>query len=130
MALDILVIYLDGIVLFDCHIVGAIVVDSTGAKHVQGLRAGSSDNADVSTALLNELVEHGVKPDRHRLFVNDGARALRNAMNAVSGPGNPVQHCRIHQLRKIMGHQQLWLLKAHLDALGKEKKLEQKKQVG
>jgi transposase-like protein len=102
--LEILVIYLDGIVLGDYHILGAIGVDSTGAKHVLGLRPGSSENADVATALLNELVEHGVKPDRHRLFVIDGAKALRNAINAVYGAGNPVQRCRIHKLRNVIGH--------------------------
>lgn len=34
------------------------------------------------------------------------------------------------QFRKVMGYQQLWMLKAHLDALGKEAELEQVKQAG
>jgi len=29
-----------------------------------------------------------------------------------------------------MGHQQLWMLKAHLDEMGKEEKLDQVKQAG
>lgn len=102
--LEILIIYLDAIVLGDFHVLGAIGVDATGAKHVLGLRPGSSENAVVATELLNDLVSKGVKPDRHRLFVIDGAKALRNAIDAVYGSQNPVQRCRIHKVRNVVGH--------------------------
>lgn len=102
--LDILIIYIDAICLGDYHILGAIGVDSTGSKHMLGLREGSSENSVVATELLNDLVARGVKPDRHRLFVIDGAKALRNAIDAVYGSNNPVQRCRIHKLRNVIGH--------------------------
>jgi len=102
--LDILIVYIDAICLGDYHILGAIGVDSTGSKHVLGLREGSSENSVVATELLNDLVARGVKPDRHRLFVIDGAKALRNAIDAVYGSNNPVQRCRIHKLRNVIGH--------------------------
>jgi len=102
--LEILVIYIDAIVLGDYHVLGAIGVDSTGAKHVLSLREGSSENSVVATDLLNDLVGRGVKPDRHRLFVIDGSKALRNAIDAVYGSKNPVQRCRIHKLRNVVGH--------------------------
>jgi putative transposase len=102
--LEILIIYLDAMVLGDYHVLGAIGVDSTGAKHVLGLREGSSENSVVATELLNDLVGRGVKPDRMRLFVIDGAKALRNAIDAVYGSANPVQRCRIHKLRNVIGH--------------------------
>lgn len=59
--LEILIIYLDAICLGDYHILGAIGVDSTGSKHVLGLREGSSENAAVAIELLNDLVARGVK---------------------------------------------------------------------
>lgn len=102
--LEILIVYIDAIVLGDYHILGAVGVDCTGAKHVLGLREGSSENSVVATELLNDLVSRGVKPDRHRLFVIDGAKALRNAIDAVYGSKNPVQRCRIHKLRNVIGH--------------------------
>ena len=102
--LEILIIYIDAIVLGDFHILGAIGVDSTGAKHVLALREGSSENSVVATELLNDLVSRGVKPDRARLFVIDGSKALRNAIDAVYGSNNPVQRCRIHKLRNVIGH--------------------------
>jgi transposase-like protein len=102
--LEILIIYIDGICLGDYHVLGAIGVDSTGSKHVLSLKPGSSENSVVATELLNDLVSKGVKPDRHRLFVIDGAKALRNAIDAVYGSANPVQRCRIHKLRNVIGH--------------------------
>jgi transposase-like protein len=69
-----------------------------------GLKPGSSENSVVATELLNDLVDRGVKPDRHRLFVIDGAKALRLAIDAVFGSDNPVQRCRIHKLRNVIGH--------------------------
>ena len=101
---DILVIYIDGIQFSDCHVIVALGVDSGGYKHVLGLREGSSENSGVATDLLNDLVERGVKPDRLRLFVIDGSKALRCAIDAVYGSKNPVQRCRNHKIRNVLGY--------------------------
>lgn len=102
--LDILIVYLDGIQFGDCHVIVAIGVDSGGFKHVLGLREGSSENSRVATDLLNDLVERGVKLDRRRLFVIDGSKALRCAIDAVYGSGNAVQRCRNHKIRNVLGY--------------------------
>jgi transposase-like protein len=104
--LEILVIYIDGIRLGEHHVLGAVGVDAAGNKHVLGLREGSSENAITVGELLKDLVDKGVKPqpNRRRLFVIDGARALRNAINEMYGSANPVQRCRIHKLRNVCGH--------------------------
>jgi len=101
---DILVIYIDGIQFGDCHVIVALGVDSGGSKHVLGLREGSSENSQVATDLLNDLVERGIKPNRLRLFVIDGSKALRCAINAVYGSKNPVQRCRNHKIRNVLGY--------------------------
>jgi putative transposase len=102
--LDILIMYIDGIQFGDCHVIVAIGVDSDGCKHVLGLREGSSENSRVATDLLNDLVERGVKPDRPRLFVIDGSKALRCAIDAVYGSENAVQRCRNHKIRNVLGY--------------------------
>lgn len=102
--LDILVIYIDGICLGSHHILGAIGVDSTGNKHVLGLRQGSSENTTTVSELLNDLVSKGVGPTRKRLFVIDGAKALRSAIDRVYGHDNPVQRCRNHKVRNVCDH--------------------------
>jgi transposase-like protein len=102
--IDILAVYIDGIQFGDCHVIVAIGVESGGSKHILGLREGSSENSRVATDLLNDLVERGVKPDRRRLFVIDGSKALRCAIDAVYGSDNPVQRCRNHKIRNVLGY--------------------------
>ncbi|MCH9033569.1 MAG: IS256 family transposase [Planctomycetes bacterium] len=101
---DILIVYIDGIVFSGHHVIVAIGVDSEGLKHVLGLRDGASENATVCTALLEDLVERGVKPDRRRLFVIDGSKALRKAIDAVYGQENPVQRCRNHKRKNVLDY--------------------------
>ncbi len=101
---EILVVYIDGIVFGGHHVIVAIGVDSEGYKHVLGLRDGASENATVCTALLEDLVERGVKPDQRRLFVIDGSKALRKAIDAVYGQENPVQRCRNHKRKNVLDH--------------------------
>lgn len=130
--LDILVIYIDGICLGSHHILGAIGVDSTGNKHVLGLRQGSSENTTTVSELLNDLVSKGVGPTRKRLFVIDGAKALRNAIDRVFGEDNPVQRCRNHKVRNVCDHlpkDQHTNAKATLRAAWKLDAAEGKKQI-
>jgi transposase-like protein len=102
--LDVLVVYIDGIRLGEHHVLGAVGVDCAGNKHVLGLRLGCSENTTTVSELLADLVERGVKPGRRRLFVIDGAKALRNAIGQAYGSDNPVQRCRIHKLRNVCDH--------------------------
>jgi len=101
---EILVIYLDGIEFAGHHILAAIGIDTDGHKHVLGVSQGAAENTTTVTALLEQMVERGVRPDRRRLFVVDGAKALRAAIDRVYGPHNPVQRCRNHKLRNVLGH--------------------------
>ena len=101
---DLLIIYIDGVQFGSHHVLGAVGVDGEGRKHVLGLREGASENAIVVVGLLEELVERGVKPDRRRLFVIDGAKALRKAIDQVYGSDNPIQRCRNHKIRNVLGH--------------------------
>lgn len=101
---DILVIYIDGMRFGASHVIAAVGVDAEGHKHVLGLRDGATENSEVVTALLEQLVERGVKPGRRRLFVIDGAKALRSAIDRVYGDKNPVQRCRNHKHRNVLGH--------------------------
>ena len=80
---DMVIIYLAGIQFGHYHVLAAVGVDDAGRKHVLGVRSGASENATVTTALLEDLVARGIRPDRRRLFVLDGAKALRNAIAQV-----------------------------------------------
>ena len=103
-AWDLLVIYLDGIQMGSHHVLAAVGVDSDGKQHVLGVREGASENAEVTSALLEDLVERGLDPGRRRLFVIDGSKALRKAIEKVFGQRHPIQRCRNHKLRNVLGH--------------------------
>jgi transposase-like protein len=102
--LDLLVIYIDGVRFGPHHVIGAIGVDADGRKHVLGLREGATENAVVVKDLLTDLVTRGVDPARRRLFVVDGSKALRTAIDAVFGPQHPVQRCRNHKVQNVLGY--------------------------
>ncbi len=101
---DILAVWIDGIQLGSYHVLCAVGVDETGRKHVLGLREGATENAVVAKALLEDLVARGLDPSRRRLFVIDGATALRTAIDAVFGDDTPVQRCRNHKVRNVTGY--------------------------
>ena len=99
---DLLVIYLDGIVYAEHHVIGAVGVDTEGNKHVLGIQLGTTENEAAVKDLLERLVAQGVDPGKKRLFVIDGSKALRAGINAVFGRANYVQRCRQHKLRNVM----------------------------
>jgi putative transposase len=107
---ELLVIYLDGIVFGDYHILAAVGVESSenpqqnGKKHVLGIAEGASENQVVAKGLLENLVARGLDPQRRYLFVIDGSKALRSAIDAVFGAKNPVQRCRHHKIENVMSY--------------------------
>ena len=101
---DVLMIYLDGIQFGNHHVLAAVGGDEDGKQYVLGVRSGAAENATVTTALLEDLVARGIRPDRRRRFVVDGAKARRSAIAQVFGAGNVGQRCRHHTLRNVVGH--------------------------
>jgi putative transposase len=99
-----LIIYIDGMAFGDHVMIGAVGVDLEGNKHVLAIREGATENAAVVKELLEDLVARGVNPEQKRLFVIDGSKALRTAINAVFGSHQPVQRCRAHKLRNVLDH--------------------------
>jgi putative transposase len=101
---DLLIVYLDGIQFGQIHVLVALGVDTKGYKHVLGLREGSSENATVVKDLLTDIVSRGLDPGRRRLFVIDGSKALRKAIDEVFGTANPIQRCRNHKVRNVLDY--------------------------
>lgn len=101
---DIVVIYIDGMVFGKHHLIAAIGVDKAGVKHVLGISEGATENATVVKGLLADIQARGIKADRKRLFVIDGSKALRKAIDEVYGENNPVQRCRKHKIANVCGY--------------------------
>lgn len=101
-ATEILVIYIDGQRFGDHLVISAVGVDNTGNKHILGITAGATENTAAVKGLLVHLREQGLPTDRKYLFVIDGAKALRAAIDEVFGSEQPVQRCRNHKLRNVI----------------------------
>jgi transposase-like protein len=99
---EILVIYIDGQRFGDHHILSAVGVDAEGKKHILGIESGATENAASVKRLLTRLRDQGLPADRKYLFVIDGAKALRAAIEEVFGGDQPVQRCRNHKLRNVV----------------------------
>jgi putative transposase len=102
--LELLILYLDGVIFGEPHVLVAVGVDEKGKKHVLGIAEGASENQAVAKGLLEDLVERGLATDRKYLFVIDGSKALCAAMDAVFGGENPVQRCRHDKIENVMGY--------------------------
>ena len=99
---EILVIYMDGQRFADQHILSAVGVDREGKKHILGIEPGATENASSVKRLLTHLRDQGLPTDRQYLFVIDGAKALRAAIEEVFGAQQPVQRCRNHKIRNVL----------------------------
>ena len=99
---EILIVYIDGQRFGEHHILSAVGVDTSGRKHILGIECGATENATAVKRLLTHLRDQGLPTDRKYLFVIDGAKALRAAVEEVFGTDQPVQRCRNHKLRNVL----------------------------
>ena len=102
--LDLVAILIDGIHLGPQVLVVALGIESSGNKHVLGLWQGATENTAVVKSLLEDLVARGLNTERRYLFVIDGAKALRAAIERVFGERAEVQRCQIHKRRNVKDH--------------------------
>jgi len=102
--LDLKIVMLDGIYFRDHCILVALGVDSDGKKHPLGIREGNTENTAVAKALLADLVERGLPIDRALVFVIDGSKGLRNAIEKTFRAMALIQRCPVHKRKNVLGH--------------------------
>ena len=102
--LDLKIVMLDGIHFRDHCILVALGFDSDGKKHPLGIREGNTENAAVARALLADLVERGLSTDQALVFVIDGSKALRQAIDKIFGDLALIQRCPVHKRQNVLGH--------------------------
>jgi putative transposase len=99
--LKLIAVMIDGVHFADHVVLAAIGIDASGKKHTLGLREGATENAAACKALLADLIERGLPTERSLLFVIDGAKALRKAVDDTFGPRALIQRCREHKKRNV-----------------------------
>lgn len=95
------IIFIDGVVFQRTTLIVAIGVTVGGTKKILSIREGATENARVCSDMLEELRERGLSTEVRTLFVLDGSKALRSAVERVWGGNAIVQRCRVHKLRNV-----------------------------
>ena len=102
---DILAVWIDGIQLGSYHVICAVGVDAQGTQARAGPpRGGDRERRGGQGAAGGPGRRGASSPSRRRLFVIDGSKALRKAIDPVFGGDTPVQRCRNHKVRNVPGH--------------------------
>jgi putative transposase len=99
---EMLVIYIDGQRFGSHHLLSVVGVDAEGQKHIMAIEVGATENAATVKRALTRLRDQGLPVDRKYLFVIDGAKALRTAIEEIFGAEQPVQRCRNHKMRNVL----------------------------
>jgi len=97
-------VMIDGVEYAGETMVVALGITDDGTKRVLGLRQGATENADVCTALLEDLIGRGLDARRPTLFVLDGSKALHAAVTRSWGKNAVIQRCQVHKRRNVKAH--------------------------
>src|SRR3954465_5219006 len=95
------VMMLDGLEIAERTHVVALGISTEGVKIPLGLWEGSTENATLARTLLADLVDRGLDPDQAILFVIDGGKAPRRAIQDVFGEHALVHRCHRHKQRNV-----------------------------
>ena len=95
------VMMLDGLEIAERTHIVALGITTEGVKIPLGLWEGSTENATLARTLLADLVDRGLDPEQAVLFVIDGAKALRRAIEDVFGEHALVHRCHRHKERNV-----------------------------
>lgn len=98
------VIYIDGTPYAGEAMIAALGITEDGQKRLLGVRQGATENAAVSTSLLEDLCGRGLDTSSPTLLVLDGSKALQAAVKRVWGRNVLIQRCQLHKKRNVQQH--------------------------
>ena len=101
---EIVAMFIDAIEIAGKATILALGVKSDGTKIPLGLALGSTENHVVAVDLLQSLITRGLNLDKPTLFVIDGGKGIRKALNDVLGDRAVVQRCQVHKMRNVRDH--------------------------
>ena len=97
-------IMIDGVVFGSRTVVVSLGITVEGKKLVLGLREGYTENWEVCKDLLESLIARGFSEEKPYLFIIDGSKSLRKAIDRVFGERAAVQRCIHHKERNILSY--------------------------
>ncbi len=101
---DIVSILLDGKSLADEEVLIALGITVEGEKIILGFVQTASENARVCKEFLKDLIERGLCYQQGLLFVIDGSKGIRKAIDDVFGDYAAVQRCQWHKRENVVAY--------------------------
>jgi transposase-like protein len=99
--LDVVALFGDGVVVAGQTVIVLLGITRDGRKEPLGLSVGSTENAAVATALLQDVLARGLTIEGRVLCVLDGGKGLHRAVQDVFGTAAVVQRCQLHKRRNL-----------------------------
>ncbi len=101
---DVVTVILDGKSLADQQVLIAVGITVEGEKVILGFQQTATENAKVCKQFLLSLVERGLFYQQGLLFVIDGAKGLRKAIDEVFGSYAAIQRCQWHKRENVVAY--------------------------
>ena len=101
---DIVGIFLDGKTFSDDMMIMAIGVTIKGEKIILGFIQTGTENERVCREFLEELKDRGLKDENGILFVIDGSKGIRKAIEIVFKERGFVQRCQWHKRQNVISY--------------------------
>jgi len=101
---DFVAIFIDGKELAKQQMVIALGVTSNGHKIPIGVVQTTTENSKSISELFRDLIDRGLKYDDGLLFVIDGAKGLRKAIQDVFAEKAVIQRCQWHKRENVISY--------------------------
>ncbi len=101
---DIIAIFIDAKRYADDGIIVALGVTLDGNKHVLGVEQIHSENAKAIEQWLDRLIERGLKFENGILFIIDGSKGIKKAVERKFSVYALVQRCQWHKRENVLAY--------------------------
>ena len=102
--LDLVAIIIDGKTFKDDEMIIALGVTVEGNKVILGFIQAGTENALVVRDFINGLLERGLKTEEGMLWIMDGSKGIRKAVEKVFGRYVFIQRCQWHKRENVVGY--------------------------
>jgi transposase-like protein len=97
-------LFIDGKSLAGEQMIIAMGITDQGEKIPLAVVQSSTENSQVISAMLSELIEKGFRYDEGLLVVIDGSRGIRKAVEEVFGNRAVIQRCQWHKRENVISY--------------------------
>lgn len=101
---DIIAIFIDGKRFAEYGMIVALGITLEGQKIVLGFIESASENGEVCQDFLEGLKTRGLRSDQEILFIIDGSKGMKKAIEAVFGERGVIQRCQWHKRENVVSY--------------------------